>query len=151
MKKIKLLHLISRLDIGGAERQLAKLTRIPVIISSIHNQEWYLKCSFTRLLERFFALYIFDKIIAVSESVKRFAHEVGRLPKEKIKRVYYGINPLDIKINKNIREEFGIDKDVPLIGRIGRLVEQKGQKYLIEAVKKVIKEFPEAKFLIDCR
>lgn len=229
MKKIKLLHLISRLDIGGAEKQLlslvshldkgkydicvgyfegkgelkegfrevgiktkkfkfiglwdislwwrlyqdmkingydivhthgfkadlwggfvAKLVGVPIIISSLHNQEWYLRNPFTRWLERLFAFYIFDRIIAVSESVKRFAYEVGGIPKEKIKKVYYGINLSDIKVDKNkdFKQELGIGKDAPLIGCIGRLVKQKGHKYLIRAAKRVIETFPQAKFLI---
>lgn len=38
--------------------------------------------------------------------------------------------------------------DVPVIGAIGRLVWQKGFEYLIEAVPDVLREYPDARFLI---
>lgn len=229
MKKIKLLHLISRIDIGGAERQLlslvtnldkekydiyvryfegkgelkkefegggiqikkfefrgfwdmsiwlrlyqdmkanrydvihthgfkadlwgaivGRLTGVPIIISTVHNQEQYLKNSIVRFIEKWIISPIDDTIIVVSEGVKRFLIKTGGIPEKKIKKVYYGINPADIKIDKerDIREELGIDKDAPLIGCIGRLVEQKGHKYLIRAAKRVIEIFPQAKFFI---
>ncbi len=229
MKKIKLLHLISRLDIGGAERQLlslvscldkekydicvgyfegegelkkefqkagvktkkfklmglwdisicwrlyqdmranrydivhthgfkadlcgailGKLNAVPLIISTIHNQEQYLKNPIIRLLEEWIISPIDDTIIVVSEGVKRFLIDTTGIPEGKIKKVCYGINPGDIKIDKykDIRGEFGIDKDAILIGCIGRLVEQKGHRYFIQAAEKVIERNPKAKFFI---
>jgi glycosyltransferase involved in cell wall biosynthesis len=135
-------------DIWGG--LIAKLLGVPVVISTLHNQEWYLRNPLARLLERFFALHIFDRIIAVSEGIKRFAEQAGKLPKEKISRIYYGIDAPALKPDKgrDIREEFGIDKGAPLIGCVGRLTEQKGHRYLIQAAKKVVEKFPEAKFLI---
>lgn len=229
MKKIKLLHLISRIDIGGAEKQLlnlvtnldkekydicvayfqgrgelknefkeagievkkfkfiglwdfftgwklyqdmktnrydivhthgfkadlwgaiaGKLSAVPLIISTVHNQEQYLNNPIIGFLERWIIAPIDDTIIVVSDAVKRFLIKTSGIPQEKIKKVYYGINPADIKIDKtkNIRDELGIGKDAPLIGCIGRLVEQKGHKYLIQAAEEVIQNFPQAKFLI---
>jgi len=229
MHKIKLLHLISRLDIGGAERQLlslvahldkekydiyvgyfqgkgelerefqdagikikkfkfiglwdisfwwrlyqdmkanrydivhthgfkadlcgaiiGRLTGVHKIISTVHNQEQYLKDPIIRFLEKWIISPIDDTIIVVSEGVERFLIKTTGIPEGKIKKVYYGVNPDDIKIDKykDIRGEFNIDKDGILIGCIGRLVEQKGHRYLIQAVGKVIEKIPQAKFLI---
>lgn len=229
MKKIKLLHIISRLDIGGAEKQLlslvsnldkekydvcvayfegegelrkefekrgikikkyrfyglwdvllwwklykdmeankyniihthgfkadlwgavvGRLAGVPTIISTVHNQEQYLNNPIIRLLEKWIIAPIDDTIIVVSGGVKRFLIKTSGIPEKKIKKVYYGINPVDIKIDaeQDIREELCIDKDVPLIGCIGRLVKQKGHIYLIQAARKVLEKFPKVKFLI---
>lgn len=229
MKKIKLLHLISRLDIGGAEKQLlslvsnsdkkkydicvgyfegkgelkkefqghgirvkkfgfkglwdisvlwrlyqdmkadrydivhthgfkadlwgaiaGKLSAVPLIISTIHNQEQYLKNPFISLLEKWIISSIDDTIIVVSEGVKRFLIKACGIPQAKIKKVYYGINPEDIKIDKSkdIRGEFGIGQDGILIGCVGRLTEQKGHRYLIQAAGKIIERNPKAKIFI---
>lgn len=229
MNKIKLLHLISRIDIGGAEKQLlnlvvnldkekyniyvgyfqgkgelkkkfrdcriqtnkfgfiglwdisilwqlykdmranrydivhthgfkadlwgtiaARLAKVPVIISTVHNQERYLINPIVKILEKWIISPIDDTIIVVSEGVKRFLIKTCGIQEKKIKRVYYGINLGDIKIDKykDIRQKFGIDRNAPLIGCIGRLIKQKGHQYLIQAAKMVMENFPEAKFLI---
>ena len=229
MKKIKLLHFISRIDIGGAERQLlnlvsnldkekydicvgyfqgkgelekefqdnkvkvkkfrfrglwdvsswrqvyqhlkankytivhthgfkadflgavlGKLAGVPVIISTVHNQEAYLKNPIVKILEKWIIFSIDDIIIVVSDGVKKFLMDTTGISESKIRKVYYGIEPLEINIDKekDIRREFGIDKGAPLVGCIGRLVKQKGHRYLIEAAGRVIRDFPEAKFLI---
>lgn len=49
---------------------------------------------------------------------------------------------------KEIRERHGISNDTLLLGNIGRLEEQKNQKYLIKVLKETLKTIPEAKALI---
>ncbi len=48
----------------------------------------------------------------------------------------------------DIREEYGIPKDAPLIGIVGRLEEWKGQHIFIQAAAEVARRFPEARFLV---
>jgi len=48
----------------------------------------------------------------------------------------------------NVRDEFNIPVESPLIGTVGRLVWQKGFEYLIEAAPMVLESFPQARFLI---
>jgi glycosyltransferase involved in cell wall biosynthesis len=47
-----------------------------------------------------------------------------------------------------IRNELGIKADEKLIGNIGALVDAKGQHCLVEAIPMVLKEVPDAKFVI---
>jgi len=135
-------------DLWGAI--VGRLTGVPMIVSTIHNQEQYLENPIVGFLEKWIISPINDTIIVVSDGVKRFLIKTTGIPEKKIKKVCYGINPADINIDgeQDIREELGIYKDVPLIGCIGRLVKQKGHIYLIQAARKVLEKFPRAKFLI---
>ena len=47
-----------------------------------------------------------------------------------------------------VRNELGIDQKIPLIGAFGRISPEKGQKYFIAAAVRVLKVFPESRFLI---
>ncbi len=49
---------------------------------------------------------------------------------------------------KNIREEYSLENDVKLIGCIGRIIPQKGQKVLLSAIPGIIRRYPEIFFLI---
>ena len=115
-------------------RIAAILARVPVIISTEHNtniDEGFLK----RLLKKFLS-YFTDKIIAVSESVEKYSILRDKIGEKKIKVIYNGIN-LE-KFLQNKQKEFG---NPPIIGVVGRLEEQKGHKYLIEALN-LLKNVP---------
>ena len=62
--------------------------------------------------------------------------------------VYHGIEIPNIKEKASLREELDFDADVPIITQVASLMQWKGHKYLINAVPKVIKYFPTAKFII---
>jgi glycosyltransferase involved in cell wall biosynthesis len=47
-----------------------------------------------------------------------------------------------------VRAELGLAPDVPLVGVVGRLVEDKGQEVLLRAVPVILKTSPEARFLL---
>jgi glycosyltransferase involved in cell wall biosynthesis len=54
----------------------------------------------------------------------------------------------DEKLRTKIRKEFGIkDKDI-VIGNVARMVEMKGQEYLIKAFQQVSGKFPDATLMI---
>jgi glycosyltransferase involved in cell wall biosynthesis len=85
------------------------------------------------ILNRFLFKYIVDEIIANSEETKRTI--LSRNPKlideNKIKIIYNGINieKFDAQNSENSYIRKG---DEVIIGNAGRLVKQKGQKYLID-------------------
>ncbi len=111
-------------------------------VETIHNiYHWF------NLHERIlYGLYCLmaNKIIAVSEYVRSFSIEF--FPFINPKRVVVIHNGVDLerfKINYNkivLREQFSVKKDEIVVGFIGRLVEQKGIKYLIEAIS-IMSEF----------
>ncbi|MEA3432653.1 MAG: glycosyltransferase, partial [candidate division WOR-3 bacterium] len=92
-----------------------------------------------------------EKFIVVSNSLKNVLIQRRKLPSSKIVRVYNGIE-LDKYRQEveqdSLRNEWGISKEVPLVGAIGRMVWEKGFKYLIEAVPEIVRVIPETMFLL---
>ena len=129
-------------------RILAILSRVPVIVSYEHNlypnkHRWQI------LVDWFLAKWT-DKIIVDSEAVRKFTAGQENIPIENFLLMY--IPPLlDLKIRKDpalVRQELGIPRDVPVILTVSRLVEEKGHRYLVEAAKNVLGEFPNVYFVI---
>lgn len=115
-------------------RIAAKLTKIPVIIATEHNVDiWKPQVYF--MLDRWLARKT-DKIIVVSNKVKEFYAHKG-IPTWKLEVIYNGIqaiHPQPVAYNPQIREEFGIKDNEIVLAIIGRLVPQKGHRYLFEAI-----------------
>ena len=94
-----------------------------------------------------------DLGIAVSKSVKDFMVEKRFLPKEKVKVVFNGSPLNNFKpLNKNMqvkeKERWGISDRYTIIATIGRLDEQKGNEYLIDAAAKLLKRIDNIKFML---
>jgi glycosyltransferase involved in cell wall biosynthesis len=75
-----------------------------------------------------------DALIAVSEDTKRAYVRQGYT--RAIEVVYNGVE-LDGDASVSVRREFGIPRDAPLIGEVGRLCDVKGQRELIAALAEV--------------
>lgn len=93
-----------------------------------------------------------DVITTVSESAKLDLSKNYGIKKEKIVTIYNGYDI--VKIQQSAQEELS-DKEKEwfagcskMIVTMGRLTQQKGQQYLIEAMKTVHQELPTAKLLI---
>jgi glycosyltransferase involved in cell wall biosynthesis len=48
---------------------------------------------------------------------------------------------------KDAKRNIGLDPELPIVGLVGRLVEQKGHTYLINSIPRIIKEFGPVNFL----
>lgn len=118
-------------------RLAAVLARVPLIICTEHNMnmdEGFLKRQL-KLVLSFFT----DKIFAVSKAVKMHSIKKDKISAKKIQVIYNGID-----INKFKQSEFKFNLQNPVITCVGRLEEQKGQRYLIATMPEVIKKYPTA-------
>lgn len=91
-----------------------------------------------------------DKVVAVSEATRNSVIASG-IPADSVETIYNGIDALrelgdDEK--SRIREELGIEDSELVIGVVARLVELKGHKYLLEAVKQLCGRYDNIRLLI---
>ncbi len=118
-------------------RFAAKAVGVPVIIASEHGiQEYRTPLHF--LIDRYLSKYT-DKIIFVSESVRQAYW--NKLCSDFNKTVFMpngvGLVSSAEPDGALIRKEFGISENEVLLSCIGRLSEEKGQKYLLEVLPEI--------------
>jgi glycosyltransferase involved in cell wall biosynthesis len=94
-----------------------------------------------------------QKSIAVSYAVKDSAIRNYGITENRITVIYRSVaepwnSPGMMGDIKALRKDLGIDGAYPVLLNVGRLVPQKGQRYLIQAMPSVIERFPQARLLI---
>ena len=90
-----------------------------------------------------------DCFIAASEAVRRMLIADG-VPAERVVTVHEGID-LDHVLAAppvDIHAEFWLPHHAPVVGNVAALVPHKGQRHLVEAAHLVVREIPDARFLI---
>lgn len=88
------------------------------------------------------------KLIAVGEMVKKNLVDFYKISSEQITVIHNAIKPFEGKISPiPLLTEYR-DNGYKIIGNVGRLSEQKGMEYFINAVPGVIEKFPKTKFVI---
>jgi glycosyltransferase involved in cell wall biosynthesis len=129
----------------------ARWLSVPVIVSSRHNDNAFRRRAPIRQVNQLL-WHITDAGIAISDSIARFTVEVEGAARNKIHRIYYGLEdakPLDRNAARTaIIQEFGLQENVVLIGIVCRLTEQKGITYGLQAFAKIAHEFPGTHLLI---
>jgi glycosyltransferase involved in cell wall biosynthesis len=89
--------------------------------------------------------------ITVSENLERFLISNFGLKRERVITIPNGIEVDRFAKGQDtsyLYREFGIDEKARIIGSIGRLTEQKGMRYLIEAFSKVNHDVPDTMLII---
>lgn len=131
--------------------------RAPRILRTVHygfHEEWNRKPIRRALLTNFSYPILFDAEIGINyANTKRLNRRFfARLLKKKAIRIPNAISlerfaniHVDIKSKKN---SLGIPPDAPIIGTVGRLADQKGFNFLIDAAHLVLQEYPQVYFLI---
>lgn len=128
---------------------LAKWLGVPRVVETYHGREAWrrglVKGSF--VVDRVVSRWV-DRVIAVSEAARTFLIHRKGIPAEKVVVVPNGRDLSVFKPGrerKEAREELGVGPGDPVIGVIGRLEEQKGHTYALEAFREVAAEFPGAR------
>src|SRR4029453_16133949 len=94
-----------------------------------------------------------DRAIAVSESTRDFLVRERHVPAHRVRLIWNGapleeFAPVAPATALATRRELGLPEDALVIGSIGRLNEQKGHRYLLEAAAPVLAAMPAARVLI---
>jgi len=90
-----------------------------------------------------------DCFICASEAIRRILVSDG-IPEEKTVTVHEGIDLGHVQAAPpaNPHQEFWLPHHAPIVGNVAALVPHKGQRYLIDAAALVVREVPDARFLI---
>jgi len=125
------------------------LAGIPVRV--VHCQSTYYGVALWQVTKLRILSVFAARVIAVSEAVRRSLIEYVRIPPSKITVIYNAAPDLkredrEGRIKK--RRELGIDEDDYVVGSVGRLLEHKGHRYVIEAVARLRPRVPRLKYLI---
>jgi glycosyltransferase involved in cell wall biosynthesis len=95
-----------------------------------------------------------DAVIAVSPLVAAELEKVHHVEKNKIYLVTNAVDQEDIrarllKVRRDlVRRTYGIPDTAVVVGSIARLVEDKGHAFLVEAVRRIRRDFPDIYLLI---
>ncbi len=92
--------------------------------------------------------YSGTKVIAVGERVKRNLVEYFRLLESQVSVIHNTVKPFEGTIQSVQEFEAARKEGCVLIGNIGRLSEQKGMEYFIQAISKIFFKYPTARFYI---
>ncbi len=139
---------------GILGRIAAQETGVPIIIHTIHGLPFFpYQNKFMNFgavnLERLLAPST-DKIITVCDIMARKAHAAKVAPLNKFLTIYSGMELnefLNVKENKDLKESLGIKDNELVIGKIARLFELKGHRFLLKSAKEIISKFSNVKFL----
>ena len=140
---------------GVIARFAARKAGVPVIVHTVHgpsfhaNQSWWLNFAFI-VAERF-ASRNCDRNYAVANAMANtyMKHKIGT--PDQYKTIYSGmeLEPyLTCQRDSMLAKSLGIRSDAPVVGKIARLFELKGYDILVNAASLVVKEIPNAQFLI---
>jgi len=145
-ENIELVHSNDFQDIYGA---LA--SRLAGALSIQHIRLIMVSPKLLRIMLTMFIGIMNNRIITVSDGVARSMFSRNGKFHKKVVTCYDWLDMDAVehaRVGKDIRREFNIPENAPLIGVVGRLEHWKGQHVIIKASPLVVEQFPEARFMI---
>ncbi len=142
-EKIDIMNTHSSLDswVGG---QVGRIMRLPLIVRTRHVS--------LPIKNKLVYTHFADLIITAGKAIKEMLEYKYRISGEKIFSIPTGIDLFLFDPSKydrqKIRRELGIDDSLPFIGIIGIIRWCKGHDIFLEAAKKVLIKYPDAKFAV---
>jgi len=136
-------------------RLAARLARVPVILSTVHNSLFDYEVGGARrrayvLAERLTSP-LADRIVAVSGAVERDLIERYRIRADRVVTIRNGIDADRFRPSRPpaaVREELALAPDAPVVGVVGRLTPQKGHAVLLRALPPLVRRFPRLRCLV---
>ena len=134
---------------GLAVAQLGE--RRPLLVSTRHNDDRFFLNPFVGIVHYLVSARQ-DLIIAISDHIAHFTVARGVRHPARVRRVYHGVEPPVTRAlereGQRIRSELGIGPEAFLVGNVGRLALQKGQRHLIAAMPLLLERVPRAHAVI---
>lgn len=132
-------------------RLAARWAGVPVVVSTLHNNDSWARYWVLGHLYGATARFA-DRLIAVSPEVREYHVQKTGVPSEKITVIENGVDVPAFSGHeeeaRSIRAEFGISDSAPLFGIIGRLKPQKDLPTFLRAAAEILKQRPDARFLV---
>ena len=139
---------------GFIGRMAARIARVSIIVHTIHGFAFH---DFEKpprqklfiLLERFAARFT-DKLITVSEPLKRWGLRLRIGSADKYVTVYDGIEIEKYKLGFDLerkRKELGVKSSDLVVGVVSKLWEGKGHKCILRAAKSLVNKVADVKFI----
>jgi glycosyltransferase involved in cell wall biosynthesis len=145
-EKIEIIHSHWIIPNGFVGAVCKRILNIPHFITAYGSDALIIEKS--RILRIFgsFVLVNAEEITADSAYTRDLTVLINKSVENSIHVIPMGVD--EQRFNKKNRISCERSPDEPVILSVGRLVERKGLKYLIRAMKRVIKTYPDAKLLI---
>ncbi len=151
-EKVDMVHTHGMLTSNVLARLAARWAKIPAI-SHIHSDNFFNPHPWVRRYQ-----ILFDNAtskycsahIAVSQSIRDALVRQG-VAENKIHVIHNGIDPDSLHISRKaeeVRSEFNLSLDQPLIGMAGMLCPLKGQEEFLRVAARITKLFPKVCFMI---
>ncbi len=125
--------------------------RAPLLVSTRHNDDRFFLNPFVGIVHYLISARQ-DLIIAISDHIARFTVSRGVRDPSRVRRVYHGLEPTVTEALEReglrIRQELGLGPEDFVIGNVGRLAPQKGQRHLIAAMPLILERVPSAHAVI---
>lgn len=128
-------------------RVAGRLAGVPVMVKSLHNMgQW--KTNRHILIDRFLGRWTGAVIccsayqLEVASAQERLRPGVGVLINNGV-----ALHRFDVPRSPALARDLGLDPERPIVGTVGRMVEAKGHKYLVEAIPQVLARRPDVQFL----
>ena len=130
-------------------RIAGRVAGVPVVISTVHNS---LKDYEVRSLRRWLyagllrvTLPLVRRIICVSDATRRDLVDECPAAAAKVQTVYNGVDSSacsSLSNRQQVRQELGLAQG-PVLVMIGRLTDQKGHRYLLQALSELLRMWPQ--------
>ncbi|MEN6521667.1 MAG: glycosyltransferase family 4 protein [Armatimonadota bacterium] len=148
VRKVKpdVVHLHSRRGAEVLGGVAARMARVPAVVLSRRVDDRISLGAFGRFKYNVLP----DKIITISDGIRKVLSDCG-IDEKRLELVHSAIvttRPQYDRDREWFRSEFGVSQDAPVAGVIAQLIDRKGHRYLFSVIPDILKEFPEARFLI---
>lgn len=120
------------------------------LFTTKHNTNQFRKNPFWGLLDNLLSMPA-ACIIAVSQSVKQFISKYEHISPQRIKVIYHGVDVNRFRPaadNARTRRSIGLKPNDFVVGIVGRITEQKGHKYLFDAIAELRKKISNIRLLV---